>query len=379
MGPDVKYPAFILGVLLCAAAQAQQVPNPVSKTAPAVITDNKTAGITADGAALTALSNATYTANQIYRMTTTTPANIYDAVRGVAVATPGTANEGIAAVAGYAIGLTAQGSPGSGANPVALFGVGVAAANNGWAWGLNTVLTDTTTAGVASSGTGRQLWNELDFNVTSASTVVRGLILTGASLVTPTLSVGVTVAPLGVGHPWTAGYASMDGAAVTGMALGAQGLAVPNSPSQLLIMNWSDGAGTSYNHNFQAAAGNMTMDSTGLPGTGNFVLNKGGFRTKDAGSVSGLVLGQQNATGVLSDSQSLHFQFTNASSVAFNLAFKVTAADGVLNLLASAGAPTGGINIPAGARYIVGGVVGVNCSGVPTASHATVGGITTVC
>lgn len=379
MGADVRRRLLAPTLfLLAGTAHAQQVPDPVSKTAPAVIADKKTGGITTDGAGLTTQSNSTYTANDIYRMTTTFPVNSYDAIRGVAVATSGTTNEGVMAVAGYAIGLTAQGAPGSGANPVALFGVGVAAANSGWAWGLNTVLTDTTVPGMVSSSTGRQLWNELDFNVTSSNTVVNGLILTGASVVTPTLAVGFQVAPLGTGHPWTAAYTSRDGAAVTGLALGAQGTTA-SSPGQLLLLNWYTSGGAVANHNFQSSSGVLTMDSTAGPGTGNFALANGNFRTKDGGSSSGLVLGQQNTTGSLSDSQTLDFGFSNSGGVPFNLSLQAKSADGLLHVLTSGAAPTGGIDIPTGARYSIGGVVGVSCSGVPTASHAVVGGITTVC
>jgi hypothetical protein len=144
-------------------------------------------------------------------------------------------------------------------------------------------------------------------------------------------------------------------------------------------MAWSASDGTVYNHTLQSAAGSMTLDSTALAGTGNFVLKKGGFRTLDGGSQSGLVLGQQNSTGFLSDSQSLHFGYSNAGGAAFNHSFKATGVDGVLNLMTSGAPPSGSFNLPAGARYMVNGVAGVNCSGVPTASHATVGGITTVC
>jgi hypothetical protein len=370
--------ALLLAAGLCAPALAQQVSDPLSKTAPAVITDKKTGGITADAAALAAASSTAYTAQQIYQMTTPVPVSTYDAVRGIAISTPGSTTTGVNGLAGYVVGNVALGSGGTTASPVALFGTGIANANGAYVWGINTLLTDNTSQ-VVSAGTGRQLWNELDFNVTSSNTTVRGLMLTGASIAQPALAVGIEVRPLGAASKWTSAYATQDGAAINGLALGAQGLGVPSSPSQLLAMAWSASDGTVYNHTLQSAAGSMTLDSTALAGTGNFVLKKGGFRTLDGGSQSGLVLGQQNSTGFLSDSQSLHFGYSNAGGAAFNHSFKATGVDGVLNLMTSGAPPSGSFNLPAGARYMVNGVAGVNCSGVPTASHATVGGITTVC
>ena len=355
------------------------IPNPISNyfTPSMTLTHDKTGGITTDAAALTALSNATYTANQIYRMTTPVLVSTYDAIRGVAVATPGTTNEGVNGIAGYVMGATPQGSSGSGANPVAVFGVGVAANNSASVWGINTLLTDHTSQ-VASVGVGRELWNELDFNVTSPNTTVRGLVLTGASIAQPALAVGLEVRPLGAGKKWTTAIGSQGGSAINGLAIGTRDdFGVPSSPSQLVLLGWTDGSGAINNHTIYSEPGRLILDSTALAETGHLVLMKGGLRTTSGGSMSGLVLGRQLATGA-SDSQSAHFEWTNATGAAFNHELKVTT-DGVLNLITNGAPPSAGFNIPSGARYIVGGVIGVTCAGLPTASFAAVGGIVTAC
>jgi len=111
----------------------------------------------------------------------------------------------------------------SGASAVGYYSFGVAAANNAHIWGSNPVVTDNTTL-TTSSGTGKLLWgSELDFNVTSPNTVVRGLDLAGASLVQPSSSIGLRVQPLHTLNntfPWDYGIWTNDGGATVAMQAG---------------------------------------------------------------------------------------------------------------------------------------------------------------
>jgi hypothetical protein len=393
-----KLLAFIFGSLLCTAAQAQQVTHPVGGPAasimneitswnnatgnllrhgPAKITDSKTGAIGVFGSTLSAASSAASTAQSIYQMTTPAAATIYSTLEGVTILPPGSNSEGVNGIGTFVLNNNPAGAPGLAGNGVGLFSVGIAAVNDAHTWGLNTLLQDSTSP-VVSGGTGRELWNELDFNVTSTSTVVRGLVLTGASLAEPTLSLGVEIRPLGVGKRWSAAFVSQNGAAVAGLTLGTQIASAPNSPSQLLMFNWTSSAGTSFNHNIHSEVGDLIIDSTGIPATGNLILKKGGYKTVDNGAPAGLVLGTTGATGSASTSQEILFTWTNSGGAAFTMGLQA-GTDGLLHVLTNGGPTTGGIDLPVGAKYSINGVVGVTCSGTPTAAYTSVGGIVTQC
>lgn len=202
----------------------------------ATLTDNITTGITVDYGSLSVYSATGISANQIYQATTSVTVTSYDVVRGVLNVPSGTTVTNEHAVGGFIRNNNPSGSGGTAGDGVTLFGAGISAANGAHTWGINTVLTDNTTYGV-SGGTGRQLWNEFDFNVTSTATEVHGLRLVGASLVAPTaVSAAFEVGEIGSGIPWPSAFFTFDGAATNGLIIGQ--LHGGNSqPSQLILLN----------------------------------------------------------------------------------------------------------------------------------------------
>lgn len=187
-----------------------------------------TAAIVADGAGFNTKPNGTTTANQVYQMIFP-GATSYDAVRGMATATLGSTTTGVTGIAGYVLDL----NPVSGVSQSAeaIFGVGTTGVNGAALWGINTLIMDNTSYAV-STWTGVVLKNEFDFNVTSTSTVVQGLVLTGASLSTPASSIGIQLGPLAITPSviaWGTGVNSVDGSVVTFASVGMT--AVTGTPS----------------------------------------------------------------------------------------------------------------------------------------------------
>jgi hypothetical protein len=188
------------------------------------ITDSKTSAITSDGAGLSLLSQTGANANAIYRMTSTGAVTAYDAVRGVAIDTPGTSVTGVNGVGGYVLNNSPVGSGISNASGVALFGVGVSAVDNANSWGINTICSDSTQSLVPTTGVGRICQNEYDFINMSPNSVVIGDLMTGFALSAPLLSVAHRVTAFSEGSaspriPWTIGIDLYPGATTTGIYL----------------------------------------------------------------------------------------------------------------------------------------------------------------
>lgn len=201
-------------------------------------------------------TGAIYTPAQIYHMAYPT-AVFNDASDGANYVSSSYAGTQRAGIAGYVVtDFPVNTSVGWG-NGVAVFGVGVAHANGAMAWGVNTLLTDSTNPSVVTSGTGRLLQNEFDFNVTSPNTQVFGLSLVGASVAQPAVANAVSVGQLGSGIHWQTALISSDNAAVNGVVLGYQGATSGNNLSSQPIILWnSDGGGARHSIVIQAQGSN---------------------------------------------------------------------------------------------------------------------------
>jgi hypothetical protein len=167
----------------------------------AAITDIKTT-LSSDAAAFTSRNNTSLTSSDILTYTFTASgctlpctASTYDVVRGVAVAPAATSVNLVTGVGSYVVSDAV--TTGSFPATVGLFAAGVARANGAKVWGVNTLLTDTTT-GAISGGTDKELNNELDFNVTSPHTTINGLLFAGASLSQPASAVAIGLVGLDV-------------------------------------------------------------------------------------------------------------------------------------------------------------------------------------
>lgn len=196
-----------------------------------------------------------YTPLQVYQMAY--PAVVFSDTTDSSQYVPATfTGSQMAAIGGYIV----TDAPVSGGlhNGVALMGVGVAHANNSNVWGLNTLLTDSANATVVSSGTGRLLQNELDFNVTSPNTVVFGLTLAGASVSQPTNAYAVVIDALGTNIRWNTGLLIQNNAANFAITIGYSGASSGvNLNSQQVAFFNTDGAGTMHSVTLQALSGNM--------------------------------------------------------------------------------------------------------------------------
>ena len=220
----------------------------------AQLTDNKTAAITADAAALTAFSRSGYTASQILSWAFTAsgcPApctgTTYDALRAVAHVPDSTSVNLTNGIGAYVISEVAT-NPATGfPTGNGLFATVIANATNAKVWGVNTLLTDTIT-GAVSAGTGKSLNNEFDFNVTSPSTTVLGLQLAGSSLAQPASAIGIALQPLdaplfGTVARWTVFLSSTEGATNTFASVGAKQHTGASIKSQDINLNFKTSTG----------------------------------------------------------------------------------------------------------------------------------------
>jgi len=243
------------------------------KQGAAQATDNKTGSITASGAALIGNSVTGYTGQQIldYAFTASGAlpgtSSIYDGARGVThFPTGSTINIG-SGIGGYIVNdaVTAvSGFPAA----AAVMGVGVAASNGAKTWGINTILTDTTT-GAISGGTGKALNNEFDFNVTSPNTTVLGLQLGGSSVSQPASAYGVALQPLdspnfGTISRWTAFLASVEGSTDIFASIGAKAHTGASIHSASLVFQFKDSS---------SADANLIVDGSESGGLAVFSAN----------------------------------------------------------------------------------------------------------
>lgn len=233
--------APLLLLLMAGAASAQ------SNALPSKIVGTQTGPISTDGATISAATQGGLAAHQIadwvFCKVCGDPVS-YDAVRGVGILTPGSTIDLVNGVAGYVLAQT----PITGPFPtsVALFGMGIADTNRSSVWGLNTALTDNRGQRV-SSGTKRNLYNEMDLNFTSRHSTGIGLILSGRSLVQPAQAYGIGLAALDSNHgltaKWTKGFYSDDGATDTFLVAGAKAASGSNVAGQDFTMSYRNAGG----------------------------------------------------------------------------------------------------------------------------------------
>ena len=248
-------------------------------------TDSQTAARTTDGSVVAGASTQAITADEIYEGAIGpggVPAPGWDAVRGVMDSPPGTTVLTSTGVAGYIKNRTVQGAFGTNnySGGVALFGVGISAADNTSTWGIDTICSDNVNQ-VLSSGVGRACYNEFDFNMTSPNSTASGLIIGGTWLAQPASATGVTIfKPNGVGR-WQYAFGTQNGAAIAFIRCGAIESTGVNINSQNIDMYWKDSAGVDRFTEIQAQPGGIIIASSVAPnGTttpGSLILANGGL------------------------------------------------------------------------------------------------------
>lgn len=139
-------------------------------------------------------------------------------------------------------------------NGVALYGEANAAATNAGIWGLNTRSID-------NGYSDNAVWGiEIDCNITNPSSWVRGVDVTGASTVEPSVAPAVRVGPLGVYTTpykrWSQGVQITDGSSQVAIEIGA---AINGANSGAMPINWYFVNGS----NARTSAATITVDSAG--------------------------------------------------------------------------------------------------------------------
>jgi hypothetical protein len=376
----LRLAAFLFGLSITLPAIAQiyeQNPIPI---APYKIIDNLTSPFTTDYATHTVYSQAAgNTANSIYRMTTAGFVNNYDVYRSVLTIPSGTTVTNSTGFASYLVNNAALGSGVNAASGVNFFSVGVAAVNNGAVWGLNPILTDNTSF-TASSGTGRYLQNEFDFNVTSPSTVVHGLFVTGASLSQMAAgSDGFSCRTGNAGWTWPTCFQSVSGAAQNAFVAGATAVGQVNTPSQYMLYAFTDGTGAGQSYNMRVNATNQFELAASTGGLATYKFNGLIFTPDSSSFPNAFEAGAQAASGSNIASQSIYWHYFNAAGASALAQAQVTTGQ-VLSFSGVNGYQFDtSIKLTAGV-FQIGSAVGATCSGPLTAGTVVItGGIVTHC
>ena len=339
---------------------------------PLVLQGQSTAAITSDTTQLTVgLNNPTMTASHIFNCTlsagcASTSFNA-DAIRGVATNTAGsTAPFIVNGVAGYVY----NNQPGNAGYNVtaALDGFSVCAANGSQCWGIDTLQIDNSLGLQVSAGTGRALYNEFDFNVTSTGTTGTGLQLAGIWLAQPTggvngFAVQTPYGASGAGPSapfakWDFAFFTQNGAATVGATFGALAYtAAANIGSQPIFLSYFDSSSVNQAVTLQAdTSGDFNISSTAT--TANLFLAKGSIYLP---TMQGLLV---NFNAVVSADSGANAYFgTGASFTAINIGNGTGAVDviGQVNLNSAT---------PLGLTATTGFVGLPYTSGIPTGAPA---------
>jgi hypothetical protein len=261
----------------------------------AQITDNKAGSITADGSAMTGVSQAGLTANQIYEWSIgpgSTPAPSYDGVRGVASQVAGSTVLDVNGIAGYAVNY----NPRSGSAQVSggLKGISVCAANNTSCWGQFAIVAD----GLGTSGpalSGVALFHEYDYNVRNAGTTV-GFLIGGTWQAQPVSATGPTVLkPVGTGS-WQYAFGTADGCCTTAFRIGAMATSGTSINSQNVDLHWFNPGGSPRTTSVAATPGGILITNNDTPLANSIALNGaavfatgafGGMRVNNTPVISG--------------------------------------------------------------------------------------------
>jgi hypothetical protein len=337
---------------------------------PANVYNNIASGITADGATLTAQSDAT-TAHYVYTCAIGTcngTAPIYDAVRGVMNSLAGQGSDTFTnAVSGYVIERTGRSGPPYGSFPVsaAFNAIGICAADGCGVWGFNSILTDNEGQSVSSHGA-RFLFNEYDFNVTSPNTTVSALNIGGTWLSQPLAAFGPSIlAPSGevvisTNNTTASGNNTLHFASTTGVVDGRKiqtanvmaGTTVSSHTSTTVVMSAN-------------ATGSGVASSQAVYFEPGFIWNWG-WGTTDNCCLTAFHVGAAAAAGASVASQNVDMLWFDASGVQKTTTLAATATG--LNLASSGSSGSLAINLLGAGTFRTGDGGGLSINGLAVAS-----------
>lgn len=206
-------------------------------------------------------------------------------------------------IAGYAVTSAGPSNPSLGPNAVSVYGQARGLVTNAHIWGLNIVTQDL----VGTSQ--RMVGFEDDINVAGTPTYVSGFQITGNG--TGTLPPGASAIEVEkiASNSWGEAIATDDGAAGTGLVLGAQGLTA-NSNSQLIVFTNRDSGNTPHQASFFVdPAGVLHYNPAAAQSTAGFDTNNILLTGAPTGSVA-----MADGTGAKFTSTSVLFKQLNPST-----------------------------------------------------------------
>lgn len=311
-------------------------------------------------------------------------------------------------VANYAVHSTGVG------NAVGVRGDVYTLTDGGFTWWANPGFSDTLTGTCASCGARDLELMEVDVGIKSANTTWHGIVFTGSTTVNPAAATAVSAGCLAGAVNATTGvcvaqynpapFVVPSGVTTTGLLLGsvaqAVGGSVVSQPSQIIEQDWIDSTGTGQAATQQvqvAAPPYLSLSSTGTSGYGLAVTGTGGITTvvlSRQDTVTGAGENIFDIYGIGKNTAGANKQYTQIRSVGvvttagtemgrFQL-FAMNNAGVLTEYLRITGGATGAVATQNGATmtaasYSAGASAGVSCTGTPTASFASVGGIVTHC
>lgn len=169
-------------------------------------------------------------------------------------------------------------------NAVGLYGQADCEAKDALVWGLNTRSID--------NGFETTVWGaEIDCNITNAASVCKGLDIVGGSSVEPAVTIGLRIGPLGTfANPpkrWARGIFLDDGAAITGLEVGAASQDVSSGSQPVSFYYISRSNTRTLGLTIQSDAdGNVTINAA--QGGALAVLETGGQKQIMVGAGNGL-------------------------------------------------------------------------------------------
>lgn len=282
--PQVNLPpGTVLGRLPGTAGPGEAIPF-ASIFASGIIGNNTTP--TLDGAIADFQNDPNTTAFSIYGYPKLTPLgyDFFETVRSVINLNNAATVQGGAAYGAYGINNAVQGVGPNSKNLVGYFSVVADGVNGAASWGGNFSCGDAAVNGVATLSGRICVGQELDFTANGAS-IFAGLTLEMQGPGTPSNANGIQIDVIpGSVAKWTYGYIVNDGAALTGMLIGALSPSGSNILSQPLLFNYFNSGGTESSMKVEATDDELLLFSLEQPDGIGFGTGSGNVNIQAVGS-----------------------------------------------------------------------------------------------
>ena len=268
----------LFGMLACFALAANAAPFNVDTLS----ANHVNTSPTTDGYVLNS-QNTTKSAYSIYSPLAPAGWSFYDTDRSVLDLESGTTTQQGSAFGAYTYTAAPTGAVGHEANAVGYFVQNVDAADNTASWGINTSCDDNTVNGSATL-TGRKcIGYEADFTINGNSTV-EGIALAMNGFNSVANANAVQISRVTGSVPiWTYGFVTDDGAATTGLQIGAAAKSGTLIASQPVVLSYFNASSVEHQIKMQAFNDALNLTSNGTndgmyfdTGNGNVVIGTTG-------------------------------------------------------------------------------------------------------